>query len=366
MPAERLGERLRAIVARFDSHGETGPVRLVASRPQIGWHWFSEGADRPYLMGRATSMATTAIALQLVDEGLLDLDAPISRYVPAGMIAGLHVVEGVDRAEQLTMRLLLSHATGLPDYMSDRLPSGGLAAADALREDRPWTLEDSLEATRRFPRPLFLPGAAGRAHYSDLNARLAGLVVERITGSGFDSLVTARIADPLDLESTFVFGPTTMHRYGTIDRLVLRDAKPEIPHFLASMQAQGGLVSTAAEQLTFVRAFFGGRLFNMRHLEGVQSTWRQLVGPVRYGMGVMRYTPSRASSPFTALPAMVGHGGSTGAFTYHVPQMGLFVAGTLNQASSRSLTYSMLTRAVVAIRRTPVEFIGDGTPVRAG
>lgn len=121
-------------------------------------------------------VGTTAVALRLVDQGTLDLDAPVAQYLPA--------FSGGDK-DLVTVRMLLDHTSGLRPF----IPFYRLAASreEAITE----LLADSL---RR------VPGAT--PEYSDLNAILLGLVLERVGGLPLDSLVAREVAVPLGLAST--------------------------------------------------------------------------------------------------------------------------------------------------------------------
>src|SRR6478672_2604747 len=129
-------------------------------------------------------VGTMSVALRFVDEGKLDLDAPVTQYFPA--------FGGGDK-DLVTVRMLLDHTSGLRPF----IPFYRLAASreEAITE----LLADSL---RR------VPGAA--PEYSDLNAILLGLVLERVGGMPLDSLVAREVTVPLGLASTRYRPPPTL------------------------------------------------------------------------------------------------------------------------------------------------------------
>ena len=122
-------------------------------------------------------VATTTAVMILVDEGRLDLDAPVSRYLP----------ELTDPGERLeiSIRSLLMHGSGLP---------GWEPLYRTLRGRRPYLLAIA-------DMPLnFEPGTA--TEYSDLGAILLGLVVERVSGQRLDRFAQERIFEPLGMRDT--------------------------------------------------------------------------------------------------------------------------------------------------------------------
>jgi CubicO group peptidase (beta-lactamase class C family) len=132
-------------------------------------------------------VGTMSVALRFVDEGKLDLDTPVTQYFPA--------FGGGDK-DRVTVRMLLDHTSGLRPY----IPFYRTAASreEAITE----LLADPL---RR------LPGTA--PEYSDLNAILLGLVLERVGGAPLDSLVMREVTRPLGMPQTLYRpAPTLLRR----------------------------------------------------------------------------------------------------------------------------------------------------------
>jgi CubicO group peptidase (beta-lactamase class C family) len=133
----------------------------------------------------STTKGITALALhRLVDEGLVDLDAPVARYWPEFAQAG---------KERIPVRYLLSHQAGLPAVRKP-LPSDALydweLMCDALAEQAPWW-------------------EPGRAHgYHALTyGWLVGEVIRRVRGRSVGAVVREEIARPLGVDFEIGFGP---------------------------------------------------------------------------------------------------------------------------------------------------------------
>jgi CubicO group peptidase (beta-lactamase class C family) len=121
-----------------------------------------------------------------------------------------------------------------------------------------------------------------------------------------------------------------------------------IPGAMASVRADGGIVSTAGDGLTFLEAFMTGRLFPLAYLDEMQSQWSAIFAPLQVGMGLMRFALPRYYTLFKTVPPMIGHSGASGALLYDIPALDLYVSGTVNQIKKRSLSYNLLTRLVMA------------------
>ena len=87
------------------------------------------------------------------------------------------------------------------------------------------------------------------------------------------------------------------------------------PRALSCMVPDGAIVSTLTDTTTFLKSYFGGRLFPAQHLPQMQR-WNPMFFPMEYGYGLWRYHRPKWMSPFTQSPNLIGHAGSTGAFAF--------------------------------------------------
>jgi CubicO group peptidase (beta-lactamase class C family) len=120
---------------------------------------------------------------------------------------------------------------------------------------------------------------------------------------------------------------------------------------MSSFAPYGGLVSTIAESLRFLRAFFGGELLTPDQLRLITSRRNRLFFPLQYGYGLMRFEVPRWMSPFKARPELVGHSGPTGPFAFFNPKPDLYVAGTLNQMDKPNRPFRLMPQVIGLLDR---------------
>jgi len=101
--------------------------------------------DQPYFIASTTKLFVTTIILQLDSEGQLSLDDKISNYLDADIMDGLHVYKGKDYSNDLTIKNLLAHTSGLADYYQNKGPSG-MSLEDEIVSgiDQFWTFEQAM------------------------------------------------------------------------------------------------------------------------------------------------------------------------------------------------------------------------------
>lgn len=275
------------------------------------------GISSRFFATSVTKLFTAAVILRLEAAGGISLHDRIGWFLPQDTVDGLHMMDGVDRSRSIEILHLLSNTSGIPDY-TDKEAIGSVLC----RGDTAWTMESALSAARG-RRARFLPGV--RAEYSDTNFLLLGAIIEAVTGRPVGAVFEEMIIRPLGLEDTYLYKGAPDSRLAPMCH---RDHILNVPMFIASLGAQGGIVSTAPDLGRFVEAFFGGDLVDISMI-GQFRRWQRVSGPwpFRYGPGVMKQ-PLPGLVPERSL---LGHWGSSGAFAFFDPWSGTSLSGTVNQ-----------------------------------
>ena len=308
--------------------------------------------DNPYFIASITKMYTTARLMQLVDNKLLDLDAPLTTYLPPDLIDGVHVYKGVDYSHQLKVYQLMHQTSGLADYFEDK-PQNGDSLMDGLKQgkDREYATSDVMAMVRNM-KPKFAPDANNgrKSHYSDTNYQLLGAIIESITGKSLADNFHTHIFDHCGLEQTYLY-----------DHKMLRDGQQPIPFYnkdqvmvipktMSSVGPDGGIVSTLPESLAFLRAYFEGKLFDSGHFDRMMARWNTVFFPIQYGYGLMRFQLPRIMTLFQYSPEFIGHFGSSGSFAFYAPKEELYIAGTLNQVDNASRPFKFMLKVMNAVK----------------
>ncbi len=148
------------------------------------------GSDTRFLSGSVGKTITALVAVQLAEAGTLDLDAPVSTW-----LSGRDWWDRLVNADALTLRMLLNHSAGVPDYLEDL----DFFLAGLIRGNRGYSPDELVG---------FVAGDAAEgepgAHfsYSDTDYILVGLIIEAATGETFYDLARRLVVEPLDMAST--------------------------------------------------------------------------------------------------------------------------------------------------------------------
>lgn len=278
-----------------------------------------------------TKTFTAATTLLLVEQGSLELDAPLGRYLSEERTRGLLVVDGHDYGPEITLRQLLAQTSGLPDYWTDppyvRGEINAFLRDFIADEDRLWEPEELIDYAADLD-PISAPG--GPFHYADTNYVLLGLVIEAVSGEPLHAVFRERLLAPLSLGATYLSyheDPASTlveaHRYeGRYDLYGKANQSAD--------WAGGGLVSSAGDLGRFFGALATDTLFaDPSTGEAMQSfgptDWGDDVG---YGLGLI------AVSLDGDLGTLWGHEGYGGSFAYVWPEQELLLIGTVDQTEA--------------------------------
>ncbi|MBN2462995.1 MAG: serine hydrolase, partial [Dehalococcoidia bacterium] len=115
--------------------------------------------DTPVYIASVTKLYTATTIMKLYEEGALSLDDPISKYLPADLITGIHVYKGKDYSNEITIEQLLAQTSGIADYYEEK-GKDGKSVFEILVEDPDsyWTVDGAIARTRDELQPHFAPG----------------------------------------------------------------------------------------------------------------------------------------------------------------------------------------------------------------
>jgi D-alanyl-D-alanine carboxypeptidase len=270
--------------------------------------------------------------MQLVKEGKLSLDDTIDKWFP-----------DQPNGDKITVRMLLSHTSGLSEYVTEK-----------NRNDPKWTRRfppmDALAAANQLG-PVDKPGTKV-AHYANTNYFVLGMIIEAVTGKSWEQAVRSRIIDPLHLEHTG-FVTEKAAREGMLVKGYFKTpngyiSNLEVPNYpsTSTAWANGGVVSSLSDLMTFAGALFDGRLVSKETLAEMATGIADDPDGVRvWGLG---------GATLKTIPGSFGMGGDAEA--YHAFFAGIqgtkyVVAALVNTAEGDVIVPSLM--ALDYLRSTP-------------
>ena len=284
-----------ALAAVSDSKGESAGVAVGKDSLETGQAPPMDGEVR---IGSNTKTFVAVVVMQLVQEGKVGLDEPIETYLP-GLIKG----EGID-ASRITVRQLLQHTSGLPEY-ADTTPGSGdiFQIKDHYAQPR-----DLLDTALSKP-AAFEPGTQWK--YTNTNYIVLGMLIERVSQRPVGEQIDERIVKKLGLSHTYFPAPGEEKIRGTHPRGYHLNGEGKLEDITemdpAWGWAAGAMVSTPSELNTFFQAVFDGRLLTQASIDemknGAVDASSYLGSGTVYGLGLIGRSLSCGGTAW-------GHGGT--------------------------------------------------------
>ena len=329
-----MSDRLKPVYDLLDravaSNAFPGGVLAVGSHDQVAIHPFgklSRGAKWPkvdahtlYDIASITKVVVTTTTAELLwQQGRLDLDAPVSRYLPTFLDAAKSDPHPAWRS-RVTVRNLMLHDAGLPATVQFFRHTKGSHAIIARALATPVEYEPGTQAV-----------------YSDLSMILLGEIEHRLTGQTLDLFAKQNILGPLGMTHS-MFNPPRKRRTNmapTEDdktfrkRLVWGEVHDENAWAMGGVAGHAGLFSTAGDLSIFAQTMLNGGIYaHTRILDRAtiaKFTRRDEIGNSARALGwdVVLQPDSSAGKYFSR--EAYGHLGFTGTSLWIDPPKDLFV-----------------------------------------
>ena len=334
---DRLQQVLDHGIREYEARGVSAAVIFPDGRVWTGTSGISHGTvpiepDMLFAIGSITKTFVAALTLQLVEEGILSLDDPLSKWLPA--------YPHVDSTA--TLRQLLNHTSGIYMFWSNEKIWEDLTKD----ESKVWTPEEVLSYIKE---PYFAPGEGWR--YSNTNYLLMTMIIEKATGSKLSTQFRERFWQPLGITNAYlsiqdkipdnrahIFGDNFRNDGSWQDTTFL----PRAAHDSISL-GSAGLFMTAGELARWCHALFEGEIVSQQSMDEML----QFVDIGRfhkkrgYGLGVELYMRKMSFGK-----KAIGHSGAnigTAATMVYLPEHHVSVVVMVNTSwRSRGITKDLL------------------------
>lgn len=372
-----LARSLQATINAEADDGARGAVMAVSS-PRLGIDGrYAAGVARadtgvamtpetPFLSASVGKLVVAAAVHRLAADGCLTLDDQLSRWQRMGELSGLPVVGGDAALARVTVRQLLSHRSGLPDYFSGVSRDGAPNLFDVIANEpeRAFTRDDLFAYTRAHYAAVSAPGEV--FSYADTNYDVLGVVLEWVaptcaalpeTARRFHEVVRAVVLEPLAMTTTWyhAFEPAPPQALPTADVTAFGKVLQGAPS-LSADQAGGGLVTTIDDLARLVRGLASGQPVALDVI-GAEYTNDAMHGGIDVGLGAWRVRPGGVFFLLGGMPELVGHSGATGVWAYYVAAYDAVLVGAVSNAAWQEKHIEFLLAEVMPVlgRLAPVD-----------
>ncbi len=301
-----------------------------------------------YTASIGKTFTATAIGL-LVDQEKIRFNDPIARYLPNEIMDGLHVLDGVDYGDSITIAHLLQHTSGLPDYFGEPLDgSPGIFDLIMSEPSRFWEPKELIAFSKAHFKPPFAPGTG--YYYTDTEYVLLGMIIENISEMKLHEFFERQIFSPLEMQQTYL-NLRSAPSLPTPDMAEMYADEYEVSTFksLSADWAGGAIVSTGKDLITFLVGLREGKLLSVETFNEMQQ-WVPESKGMSYGYG-LRKIVLKELSPILPQWEAVGHSGLNGTSMYYCSDLDIYLAGTLNQLAASKAAVILMVKTLMACKK---------------
>ncbi|MFC1481751.1 serine hydrolase domain-containing protein [Candidatus Neomarinimicrobiota bacterium] len=331
---QKIQQLLERSVTR-DKHVNLGLLLVHSDKLDIHWQYAAgevEDVNARYHIASIGKIFTSTLISQLVEQGRLRFDTPITKILPDTLLDDLFVYEGADYRDEVQVRHLLNHTSGVADWFEDKPKKGPTFLQQALNDpERVRTHDDAMLFTQKHLQAVAQPGK--KFHYSDTGYHLLGKIVEITTGDSLHQVLHQQIFNPLKMHQSqmlFYSEPTDSGAPEMLPTL-MGDVEVGSHKWLKADWAGGGGVTNTEDLLTYMQALVNHKLLSEQTLTAWHDLARFGYG-IDYGYGIVLLNFHKFSPFYSKDLNVWGNWGSIATFMFYNPKHDAYIIGAFNQS----------------------------------
>lgn len=323
---------------KVQKDSKIGNAYMLVHSDKLGIHLnMAEGStsgmpvhtQQPYVIASVSKLFSAVLTGVLVEEGMIDYEDTVNQFIDHDLLHNLHVYKGKDYTNDIKIKHLLKHTSGLNDYFEDK-PKQGKSMLDMIFDEpsRFWTPQDVIQWSKDHLTSHFPPGKG--FHYSDTGYHLLGLIIEKITSKPLREAFNQYIFQPLGMNHSYLAHPFELMEESDYPVADLFSGSTNLIQYrsLSINYAGGGIVSTTEDMLKFMKALAKHEIIREDTFEKMKDWSKYSIG-IDYGYGLMNFKPIPLLMPKKY--NLWGNAGSTGSFMFYHPELDIYLIGSLNQ-----------------------------------
>jgi uncharacterized protein YbbC (DUF1343 family)/CubicO group peptidase (beta-lactamase class C family) len=274
-------------------------------------------------------VATTTAVMQLVQQGQIRVNEPVTKYIPEF---------GENGKEEITVRELLTHHSGLPA---------------SLDLSQPWEGRDTALRMAYAEKPIYAPGS--RFVYSDVDFIVLGALVERVSQTPLNEYCEKNIFAPLKMTLTRFLPPAVRlpkiapTQYDEHDKMLRGVVHDPTARRMGGVAGHAGLFSTADDLAKFAQALLSGTtILSPLMVEKMTTPQQPPTSPVLRGFGWDIDSPFSSNRGDLLPVGSFGHTGFTGTSLWIDPTTRTFIIVLTNAVHPRGKGSAMALRSKIA------------------
>jgi len=310
-----MNQEIQKLLKKTESNQKHYPfqVYVYSDSKKINIEYPQGSKDKLFHVASIGKLISTTYILKLMEEGLLSLDDPITKYIDVSLLKGLFISD----PNEITIKDCLTHRSGAKDYFEGKDKQGNKFTDLVIKyPSQSWDRESILKFCRENLKPVGKKGE--KFSYGDTAFMLVLMCVEKVKQREFHVLLDEEVFKPLSMMNT----QSMIYQYPIEKRFYPEHiffGKVDIKNFksLNCDQADGGIVSTPNDLFLFQKALYSEEIISADSIERMKQ-WQGVFRPgIHYGMGMMEIRFEEFFFLMRNFPRLIGHIGILSTHSFY-------------------------------------------------
>jgi len=345
MENEQFLIKLDQYFNKLDPKKQPVSVEVQAFKDKASYTFNKQEVNKPFHIFGVSKLFMLVLVLKQVELKTIELDQPIINYIDAEILSNLFIYRDHDYHDEVTLRQLLNHTSGIADYF-EGVNNKEQKIVDLMIKEpgHLFTAEELLNFTKTNQSAVGTPGQ--RFYYSDTGYIIISLVLEAVTGKTYQELLITYITQPLKLKNTYLYAKdqrTEDLADVLFNGVNIRDYLSLTCHWVG-----GGIVSSTHDLIVFLKAIVDQKIVPMSILDKDICCEFPFVKGITYGLGVMEVCLEKMPFLFKTkkLPPFRGHMSFYGTHLWVDIENELYIA--INYGTNRQFEKSFKILALIS------------------
>jgi len=299
---------------------KTKTLQFAMNLPTLGinYSYSSTTLNQQFHSASVGKLLTSTLIFIAIEQGKLSIDTPVKDILEQGMLDELFVFEGRDYQDDITVKQLLGHTSGINDYFESKTFDGSNFTDEVINQPNTfWKPETLLDYTRNGQKPIAKPGQ--KFFYSDTGYILLGLLCEAVFEMPFHLALDRYIFKPSNMMDTTLCFYSEGFEQRALAPLFINGVDVHLFTSLSCDFSGGGLSTTTSDVLKFLDNLQNQRLISQQSLDLMATFDHRYRQGLYYGVGLMQIHFEEFFFLLKSLPRLQGHLGVTGVHAWFNP-----------------------------------------------
>jgi D-alanyl-D-alanine carboxypeptidase len=348
----KMNQSIEKLLQKTESKQGIFPFQVLVFSESKGIRieYPQKSADILFHIASVGKLISTVYCLRLVEQGYLNLDDSIAKYLDVKMLDGLFK----SVPEKISVKDCLTHRTGAADYFEGKDKDGVKFIDLVLKHpDQEWSRSRILEFVRTQLKPVAECGE--KFNYGDTAFMLVLMIIEKIKDKPIHLLLEEEMFKPFglfDTQSMIYLYSNEFAKYPKSIYLGKTDAKSF--RSLNCDQADGGIVSTPNDLLKFQTLLHSGQLINTYHLNLMQEWQGVFRAGIHYGLGMMQIRFEEFFFLMRNFPRLIGHIGILSTHCFYDPKNDIHFIMNFGSNDKMTQSFVFLSNLVGTLKKEKI------------